>query len=345
MFDIMIVYDASRARSAADRTYHENAPFAHDSKYYNCNATYRYFIQYCKKQGLRAAFTSTDDVNTAGKFTSVWIYTNRWERCLETVNARVIFDKFSRLAPRLKKISRYLSTVKKPLPIFQNLQMQSLFDNKLATYQQFPDLVIPTVKIASLTKTGFRAAEKKLLILCQNHPFHKDFNSTVVLKDQYGMGGNNIFKINDNKDFAKINFDPAANFVLQPLIPATGFAITQYTGCTDLRVIICNNKIIQSYMRIAKAGEFRANAIQGGRVVYLTLKQIPQDVLAMINKIKKSLPSKTALYTLDFIKSKNGNLYFIEGNNSPGINWFDREDEKRAKQLIRLIIKNLKRLR
>lgn len=343
-FDIMIVYDAKRACSAADGTYHELTPFAHDAEYFNCNLTYQYFIQYCKQQGLLTAFTTTDDINKDGKFTSVWIYTNRWERRLGTVNAKVIFDKFSRLAPRLKKISCYLSTAKKPLPVFQNLKMQALFDNKLETYLQFPCLTIPTVKMASLTKAGFSAAEKKLHLLCQNHPFHDDFNSVVVLKDQYGMGGSNIFKIKDNSDFAKINFNSAANFVLQPLIQATGFTIAQCSGYTDLRVIICNNKIIQSYLRIAKAGEFRANAIKGGKIIYLNLNQIPAEVIKMIKKIKHLLPSKTALYTLDFIKSNNGHLYFIEGNNNPGIIWFDKEDEKRAKQLIRLIIKNLKKI-
>ncbi|EKD76065.1 MAG: ribosomal protein S6 modification enzyme, partial [uncultured bacterium] len=131
---------------------------------------------------------------------------------------------------------------------------------------------------------------------------------------------------------------------LQPLIQASGFTIGEYTGNTDLRVILFSDKIIQSYLRIAKAGDFRANAQQGGKIMYLKLKQIPADVLKMTKGITKLLPVKTAFYALDFIKSNNGNLYFIEGNNRPGLNWYDNEDKKRAKQLIRLLVKDLQQL-
>jgi glutathione synthase/RimK-type ligase-like ATP-grasp enzyme len=102
--------------------------------------------------------------------------------------------------------------------------------------------------------------------------------------------------------------------------------------------------IIQSYLRIAKTDEFRANAQQGGKVMYLSNALIPQDVITMVDNINAQLPSTTAIYTLDFIKSDNGNLYFIEGNMSPGLNWFDEEDERRAKVLIRSIVENLKLL-
>jgi len=344
MFDIMIVYDAHLAHSAADQTYREPAPFSRSGEYYNCNATYQYFIEYCQQQGLSAAFTTTHDIAPSGQFTSVWTYTTRWERVPGPTNAKVIFDKFSNLLTRNAAVYKLLTTILKPLPFLHNQAMRLMFDNKLETYTQFPDCTIPTVQVDSLAPASILNARKALAMKCQHHPYHDDFGSDLVLKDQFGIGGNQIYKITSDADFAQIPFNAATHYILQPLIEASGFAIAHYTGSSDLRVIICNDTIIQSYLRVAKAGEFRANAQQGGEVVYLTLDQIPPEVIEMTTTIKRRLPNRTALYTLDFIKSNHGHLYFIEGNNSPGLNWFDREDEVRAKELIHLLVQNLKQL-
>ncbi|MFA5995591.1 MAG: ATP-grasp domain-containing protein [Patescibacteria group bacterium] len=343
VFDITVVYDAKLAHSAADVNYLETAPFAKNSAYFNCNATYQYFIEHCKKLGLRAAFTTTNDVTATGQFSSVWTHTLKWERCKQTVSAKVIFDKFSNLQPRNQAAYYHITTAGTPPPLFHNQAMRLLFDNKLATFLMFPHYSIPTVKVTARTKTALLNASKILQTLCETHPYHEDFNTTMILKDQFGIGGNNIFKITNN-DFSAVPINTTAEFILQPFIQASGFKIAHHAGNTDLRVIIFNNTVVQSYLRIAKAGEFRANAQQGGRVVYLALNDIPADVLKMIAQIKKRLPNKTTLYTLDFIKSNHGHLYFIEGNNSPGLNWFDAEDEIRAKELIHLIVRNLQQL-
>lgn len=342
MFDIMIVYDAHLAHSAAETNYHEPAPFSKTGKYYNCNATYQYFIEYCKQQGLTAAFTTTHDIAVSGKFKSCWIYTDQWKRSPDTTNAKVIFDKFSNLLARNAAVYKLLTTILKPLPFLHNQTLRLLFDNKLATYTQFPDYTIPTVAVDSLTPANIQKAKQALAIKCRNHPYHDDFGSDLVLKDQFGIGGNDMYKITNSTDWAALPVHPATRYILQPLIQASGFTLDHLTGSADLRVIVYEDKIIQSYLRIAKAGEFRANAQQGGEVVYLTLDQIPAAVLEMTADIKKRLPKKPVLYTLDFIKSNRGHLYFIEGNNSPGLNWFDREDETRAKELIHLLVENLR---
>lgn len=343
-FDIMIVYDAHLAHSAADPTYREAAPFSSNGEYFNCNATYQYFIEYCKEQGLQTAFTTTHDIAASGQFKSIWIYTTRWERVQELTKAKVIFDKFSNLLTRNHAAYKLLTTILEPLPLLHNQAMRIMFDNKLETYLQFPNYTIPTVQLDSLAPTSIEKAERALAAQCRVHPYRDDFGSDLVLKDQFGLGGNQIYKITDEADFAAVPYNPATHYILQPLIQASGFVIDHYTGSSDLRVIICNDQIIQSYLRVAKTGEFRANAQQGGELIYLTLDKIPADVLTMITEIKQRLPSQTALYTLDFIKSNHGHLYFIEGNNSPGLNWFDREDETRAKELIHLLVNNLQQL-
>jgi len=116
----------------------------------------------------------------------------------------------------------------------------------------------------------------------------------------------------------------------------------------DLRIILLNHKVIQAYIRIAKPGQFECNEHQGGSLVYIPLKIIPKDVLSMIDKIIKKLDTeldlKHSLYSLDFMRTSSGHLYFLEGNNNPGIDWNHEKkiNEIKSKELINLIVDELK---
>jgi len=138
-------------------------------------------------------------------------------------------------------------------------------------------------------------------------------------------------------------------YILQPLINCKGgFKVGKYEGPMDLRLILLNHKIIQAYIRIAKKGNFKCNYHQGGKLFYISPQKIPKDVLTLVKKIIKKLDLKLnlkhSLYTLDFIRSNKGNLYFIEGNTNPGIDWKpgEKRDEVKSKEIINLIVKELK---
>ena len=53
---------------------------------------------------------------------------------------------------------------------------------------------------------------------------------------------------------------------------------------------------------------------------------------------------KHSLYSLDFIMSNEDNLYFIEGNDRPGIDWNHKKkiNEIKSKELINTIVNELK---
>lgn len=342
-FDVVIVYDNQLTHSASDSNYREAAPFSIHDSYANCNATYKYFLNYCRRQGLRAAFTTVEDITGSGLFRSAWIYTTQWERVNQSIHTDFIFDKFWALAPQHKKKFSLLMSPPAKIELFNDFSIRIVFDDKLKTYQSFPEYTIPTVAINVLSPHTTHLAQTALQKLIKKHPYSQDFTTDLVIKDRFGSGGNNIYKISSLDKLAKLKLSRSrVSFILQPFIDASGFKFDHYKGKTDLRIIIYNNTIIQSYMRIAKPREFRANANQGGQVVYIKINQIPSDVIAMVKNINKILPTANALYALDFIKSKSGHLYFIEGNNSPGLSWFNATDEIRAKELIRLIVQNIK---
>jgi len=74
---------------------------------------------------------------------------------------------------------------------------------------------------------------------------------------------------------------------------------------------------------------------------------MPPEVLDMSKKIVEILDTKInlkhSLYALDFMQSNDGNVYFIEGNDTPGIIWEHKNtmDEAKSKELIDIIIGEL----
>ena len=95
-----------------------------------------------------------------------------------------------------------------------------------------------------------------------------------------------------------------------------------------------------------KMGDFRCNEHQGGSLKYIPKNNIPLGVVSNSNKIANFLNEKCSLYALDFIVSNNGNIYLLEGNTGPGLDWnlSIKENEIEAQKLIRIIIKELVRL-
>ncbi|MDP3970582.1 MAG: hypothetical protein Q8P90_02685 [bacterium] len=342
LFDVIIVYDGLIAEGASDKSYRGRTPFSRTGDYFDYNKSYEYFLLYCSKLGLKAAFASTVDINEYGLFKAVWIFNKKWQRLHEIVEAKIVFDKFSNFDTYNAKYDTKLKNNIHGITYFHHPAIRSLFDNKIKTYNTFSKFSIPTAKINVHSSFTIASAKKILNAQIQKHTNTADFTELFVLKDQYGSGGLNVFKVKSVEEVLKIGKnDQKISYILQPLILATGFSFVNYKGYIDLRVIVCDGIITDCYIRIAKSGEFRANASRGGNVAYIPVKEIPKDVVKMSKSINAMLSEQDGFYALDFIKSNTGNLYFIEGNITPGLTWFNKKDEIQVKQLMRNIIQKI----
>jgi len=355
-FDVILVYSGN-ANSARDGHYREKYPFSSKGSRGIYNDSYRYFLLRCKKMGIKAAFAASKDIIGSGLFQSFWTYDKEWVRNYTKAHSQVLFDKFT-LGSIKQKHKLKLFTSSKSVYMFNNKIIKDLFENKLHTYKYFKEFVMPTVEITNPSKRKIILAKTKLDKLLKKHRYEADFNDGYIIKDKTGAGGFKIHKI----DFDKFGFKKIMkhyevdkknkkilSYVIQPFINCNkGFSFGKYCGLIDLRLILLNHKIVQTYIRIAKKGKIQCNEHQGGNLVYMPIKIIPKDVLTMSRKIIKKLNAKLnlkhSLYTLDFMRSSNGNLYFIEGNINPGIDWNHRKkiNEKKSKELINLIVNELK---
>jgi hypothetical protein len=345
MFDVLIVYSNLIAASASSDDSSIIRPFfGHRENY---NDSYQYFLETCKQMNLNGALTTSEDFRD-GKFTCYWIFANnKWHKINKPCESKLIFDKFSPRTSlnRKNRTSLFADSSIKP---FTSPELLELFFDKQKTYKQLKDFTMPTVPIFS--EKSIPAQIDNLNALISVHPGKKDFSTHFIMKDRYGSGGNGIFKIKSKNHIQEIQTVLSENkdtkFIVQPFVKfKKGYSYKKYSGYIDLRIVYLDGKAIQTYIRVASKKNFRCNEHQGGRLEYISLRELPDNILELSNHISQVLNKKDSLYALDFIVSDRGNVYMLEGNTGPGLDWnlSLKKNERKSKELIRLVISNIYR--
>jgi len=345
--DVLIVYNQALASSASDTSVENKTPFLPASPNQIYNAVYGYFLEICHKSNLTAAFTTSADIVGAGRCRSFWQFKRKqWLKVNFPCFSALIFDKFSPTGKKGKSRRRLLFSSRNIKP-FNDPNLFKLFFDKQKTYEKFSQYAIPTISLAKNDLKNVKNACKTLAKLTHRHSTPKDFSSDIIMKDRFGAGGRRVykFKIGQSEQMLSlIRQNTNVSYIIQPFIKFDqGFNYHHLSAPTDIRLIYLKGKIIQSYIRVAKSGEFRCNEHQGGLLTYLPLNEIPPTLVSKANLIAKILNKKHSLFTLDFIISNHGNSYLLEGNTGPGLDWNVslKENEIEAKKLIRLITKEL----
>jgi glutathione synthase/RimK-type ligase-like ATP-grasp enzyme len=340
-FDLIIVYSERSAKSAhLDPT--AKAPFSGKSESYNL--VYSYFLGVCRRKGLSAAFTTSADIAGPGLCSSYWTHSNSgWKKVSQAARSSLFFDKFTPTDQTLKA-SRHLLFSEGSVKAFNHPGLFNLFFDKQKAYRKLAKFSIPTVVIGAANRASLATAGRQLSEMIAAHPNREDFSDQVILKDRFGAGGLNIFKQKADqpeKILKGLLRRGRKTFVMQPFVKFDqGYRYQKTSVSTDIRLIYLGGKTVQTYIRMAKPGDYRCNEHQGGRLKYLALSSIPAAVLKMSEKVAQALGHPESLYALDFIISNNGNVYLLEGNTGPGLDWNLKlkENEREAKKLIRLVV-------
>jgi len=344
VFDVLVVYSDGIANSPSDKRNTDNQPFSISSGRSNYNNAYAYFLETCQDFGLSAAFTTDDSVIDAGTCKSYWLYLDKsWHKVRKTCYSRQIFDKFSpvNIERKIRREQLFSSDLIQP---FNDPCISSLFFDKYKTYKQLEHFAIPTVAIEESSSQGIRDALQELRYLTTIRAHSNDFSRAIIVKDRCGAGGNNIYLVAENyvkKIQTILRTHSRISFIMQPLVKfENGYSYNNYTAATDIRLIYQNGKIIQTYIRMAKADDFRCNEHQGGTLIYVKLKEIPKKVISASEAIAYELGQNNSLFALDFVVSDRGNVYFLEGNVGPGIDWnlALKKNERMSKELIQKIV-------
>ncbi len=336
-FDVLIVYSGTLAKSASDSSVKNITPFSKKSPNYSYNLVYGYFLDTCAEHKLTAAFTTSTDIIGPGFCRSFWKFENhQWIKVANPCYSRLIFDKFSPTNNR-KRVKRELLFSDPNIKPFNHPQLYDLFFDKQLTFDKFSQHAIPTVSVGDNTLENISHACQNLVGLMSKNIHRNDFSSDVIMKDKFGAGGRHVYKFKANdcdEMLTAAQKTPEISYIVQPF--------AKYNA-TDIRLIYLGGQIVQSYIRVAKTGEFRCNEHCGGLLTYLPLSEIPTAVVTKSNQVAESLNKKYSLFTLDFIVSDNGNPYLLEGNTGPGLDWNTSlpQNEIEAKKLIQLVVTEL----
>lgn len=348
-FDVLIVYSERLAISANSVSEDVTAPFAKGSGSESYNLVYGYFLKTCRKNNLNVAFTTSADIVGAGKCQSYWLFENEtWIKTRKTGFSKLIFDKFSPTSKSIK-INRHLLFSSGRVRPFNNPCLFNLCFDKQKTYNKLHKFSIPTVTIDNRTRKGVDKECKALKEKIARHPYKDDFSEEIIMKNRFGAGGRNVYKFKAsqfNMMIISIKKHKKISFVIQPFVKFDkGFSYQNSSVSTDIRLIYLGKKIVQTYIRMAKKGDFRCNEHKGGLLKYIPKNEVPSKVVAVSRNIAKILDKRSSLFALDFIISNNGNIYLLEANTGPGLDWnlSIKENEIEAKKLIRIIIKEIVR--
>ena len=344
-FDVLIVYNGKLAFSATNKLV--KAPFRVGSSNEKYNDVYAYFLKKCHQSGLTAGFATSTDIIGPGLCRSFWqLKDMKWVKVNSPCYSTLIFDKFSPTGTKGKLLRELLFSSTKVKP-FNDPDLFNLFFDKQKTYDKLSEYSIPTVSLKENTLASLKKSCLTLVKLIDKHPFSFDFGSDIIIKDRFGAGGRRVYKFNLNnpQDIESLfSRNTHASYIIQPFTKFDqGFTYSNRSAPTDIRLIYLNNKIVQSYIRVAKPGEFRCNEHKGGLLTYLPLNEIPSGLIVKSNQIAKILNKGLSLFALDFLISNTGHSYFLEGNTGPGLDWDTsrQKNEIEAKKLISLIAQNL----
>ncbi len=188
--------------------------------------------------------------------------------------------------------------------------------NKYRSYQLFKQYMKPTYRIRN--KAQFLKTLPKIK------------TDWVVYKPNRGAEGKGIIigpkktvakkLANFKLDRSKYKFRRGAyDGLLQEFIDTSGGIPNLHHTYHDMRILIMNGKIVQTYIRIPKKGSFLANVARGGALKEIPIKKVPRSAKSIALKIDTKLKKYGArVYAIDF-GFEDGKPYLFEINPQPGL--------------------------
>jgi len=274
------------------------------------NEAFSVMLNQAKKNGFKAYLSRYDfyDKNTK-KLKKAWVFDEGW---------KIVKDKQVDLFyyhGKTRNINKEIMKVEKinNLPILNHLELESVCDDKLLTFNIFPDMVPKTFLVNDFFEL--------------QRVFHYIKTDKMVLKPRDGSNGRGIIVMEKKKLTNGIK----KNTIVQEFIDSSN-GICGIKKMHDLRVIIIDGKIDHCYLRIPKKGSYLGNAAQGAKKIFLKISDLPSTVIRRVKIIDKHFEHYgPRVYSADFIMDPNGKPWLIELNSKPGTMWYDDAPQTRKR--------------
>ncbi|QGA80669.1 ATP-grasp domain-containing protein [Candidatus Nanohalobium constans] len=190
--------------------------------------------------------------------------------------------------------------MKEDVGILNDPEVAELCQDKLKTFERFEEYIPETRK----------ASEKNVEEMIEKY-------GKVIVKPRYGSSGEGISVVEDVSEFeVPEDWD---EMIVQKIMENLGTDELGVEGPHDLRVIVVNDEVIGSYLRIPEEGELLSNVAQGGSKKYVDLDDVPKEALSIVEEVASELDDyRPVIYTVDVMFS-DGEPMIVELNSQPGI--------------------------
>lgn len=187
--------------------------------------------------------------------------------------------------------------------VLNNPTLGNICRNKLETYHLFREYMAPTYEI---TTENYQSVLDHLV------------TELVVIKPIYGSEGKGIQVLKKNT-FHPDLLDKNVRYFAQQFVDSSGGIPGILTGLHDMRIILFNNTVKNSFIRQPKEGSFLANIAQGGSFTHLPVDKIPASAMELVRQIDAHFTHYTPrFYAVDLMYEQE-KPYLVELNDQPGM--------------------------
>lgn len=163
----------------------------------------------------------------------------------------------------------------------------------------------------------------------------------VVLKPYNSLEGKDIY-IGSKK--SSKNFKPQVfgrKYIFQEFVDTSKGIPGLTSWMHDLRVVLINNKVVWSHIRVPAEGKFLANAAQGGNLTEIDYDKVPEDVKKIVKDISNRFYKKydNPVFSIDFGINEKGEPKVFEINDQIG---FPRWEMKNRDVFLKALVENFK---
>lgn len=244
------------------------------------------------------------------KLRKAWTFEEgRWKQVKDKrVDLFYYHGKTRGIVEECKKIQKIIN-----LPTINHLELEQVCDDKLLTYNIFPELSPKTFMV-----NDFYELQRII---------HYVKSKKVVLKPRFGSNGRGIVILDKNKLRNGIKKDT----IVQEFVDSSN-GVLDVKKTHDLRVIIVDGKINHSYIRVPKYKNLLCNAYLGAKKIFIKNDEIPSSILKRIKKIDSHFQHYgPRIYSADFAMDENNKPWLIELNSKPGMMYYDKAPQLRLK--------------
>jgi glutathione synthase/RimK-type ligase-like ATP-grasp enzyme len=202
--------------------------------------------------------------------------------------------------------------------------LRLIANNKIAIYQQFAGLQPFSIIV--------RSPSELLLAVA------KIAGDIIVVKEEEGYGGHAVY-IGNKQEIFKQMPENTYPLLVQEFLDTSGGVPGQGRGVHDVRLEICGGEITSYYIRFAKPGSYHSNVHRGGRMKFLPVERVPDELRAAVKQIDTVFAPAPRFYAADFAHSTEG-WKLIELNDYVGLarqKGGDDGSDESCKSLTRLV--------